>query len=315
MDKIPIAAVVGPTATGKSRLAVELALRFGGEVVSADSMQIYKGMEIGTAQPDDSERRGVAHHFIGIMDPDQPFSVADYLKLVSQCIEEIHGRGKLPIVAGGTGLYISSLLGNIRFSPEGKDAELRAKLNRRAGEKDGKEALLEELRSFDPQSAERIHPNNLGRVIRAIEIYRTTGVTMTEQIRRSKEAPSQYDSCVIGLDYRDRNKLYDAVNRRVDKMMEQGLPEEAKRILGRKNAPTALQAIGYKEFAPYFSGECGLMEAAERVKLVTRRYAKRQLTWFRHMENVHWIMVDDSSDFSFVCGKAARILAEKGWAG
>lgn len=312
MERIPVAAVVGPTATGKSSLAVELALRFGGEVVSADSMQVYRGMEIGTAQPDAAERRGVPHHFIGELDPERPFSVADYVALASRRIAEIHSRGRLPVVAGGTGLYVGSLLRGIRFSPEGRDERLRAALYRKAETEEGKKALLEELGSFDPQSAERIHPNNVGRVVRAIEIYRTTGVTMTEQIRRSKEVAPEYDACVIGLDYRDRGKLYAAIDRRVDEMMERGLPEEAKRILALKDAPTARQAIGYKEFAPYFSGECELSEAAERVKRESRRYAKRQLTWFRRMEGVNWIPLDDYPDFPSVCSEAFRILSERG---
>lgn len=312
MERIPVAAVVGPTATGKSRLAVELALRFGGEVISADSMQIYRGMEVGTAQPDEAERKGVVHHFIGMVDPERPFSVADYVQLASRRIAEIRGRGRLPVVAGGTGLYVSSLLCGIRFSPEGKDEKLRASLNRKAETEEGKKTLLEELRGFDPQSAERLHPNNVGRIVRAIEIYRTTGVTMTEQIERSREVPPEYDACIIGLDYRDRQKLYAAIDRRVDGMMERGLPEEAKRVLGLKNAPTARQAIGYKEFAPYFSGECSLAEAAERVKRESRRYAKRQLTWFRRMEGVNWILLDEYPDFPSVFKEASRILREGG---
>lgn len=311
MEQIPVAAVVGPTATGKSRLAVELALRSGGEIVSADSMQIYKGMEIGTAQPDESERKGVPHHLIGFADPEQPFSVADYVQLAADCIGRISGRGKLPILAGGTGLYVSSLLHGIRFSPEGRDETLRASLYRKAETQEGKQALFEELRGFDPESAARIHPNNVPRVVRAIEIYRTTGETMTEQLLRSREAPSRYDACIIGLDYRNRGKLYGAIDRRVDEMMKSGLPEEAKRVLSLCGAPTALQAIGYKEFIPYFSGECSLFDAAERVKLVSRHYAKRQLTWFRRMENVHWIMVDDYPDFASVCGEAVRVLGER----
>lgn len=312
MERISVAAVVGPTAAGKSRLAVELALRFGGEIISADSMQIYRGMEIGTAQPDAEERRGIAHHLIGIRSPDQPFSVADYVELASQCIAEIHARGKLPVVAGGTGLYAGSLLEGIHFSPAGKNERLRSELRRQAETEEGRQALFAELQKLDPESAERIHPNNVTRLVRALEIYRTTGITMTEQIRRSKETVPPYNACIIGLSYRDRAKLYGAIDRRVDAMVRKGLPEEARRILEKKNAPTALQAIGYKEFAPYFAGECGLSESTESIKRASRHYAKRQLTWFRRMRGVRWIFVDDFPDFASVCAQAARILSEGG---
>lgn len=312
MEKIPVAAVVGPTATGKSRLAAEIAVRLHGEVVSADSMQIYKGMNIGTAKPTEEEMRGAAHHLIGFLEPGQPFSAADYVKLAAKCVSQIHARGNLPVVAGGTGLYVRSLLYNIQFVPESRNENLRAALYEKA-RREGAGALVEELKSFDPQSAERIHPNNLGRLVRAIEIYRTTGKTMTEQLKISKAQPPPYDACVIGLDYRDRQKLYGAINRRVDKMMDAGLLNEAKQVLSLENAPTALQAIGYKEFIPYFSGECTLEEAVELIKKESRRYAKRQLTWFRRGKNVNWIMIDECSDFSEVCENAFSIISRKGW--
>jgi tRNA dimethylallyltransferase len=308
--KIPVVAVVGPTASGKSRLAVELALRKNGEVISADSMQIYKGMQIGTAKPTSQEMRGVPHHLIDFVELTQPFSVADYVELAAKCIEEIHSRGKLPILAGGTGLYVRSLLHNIQFTESDRDEALRAALSQKA-EQEGPQALLEELRQFDPESAERIHPNNVGRIIRAIEIYRTSGITMTEQIKRSKQIPTPYQACVIGLDYRNRQTLYDRINLRVDQMMESGLLAEAKEVLSHPGAPTALQAIGYKELAPYLSGECPLDEAVERIKRETRRYAKRQLTWFRRDEEVHWIMADDYVDFDHLADEAVRITEQE----
>lgn len=311
MDRIPVVAVVGPTATGKSRLAVALALAFGGEVVSADSMQIYRGIPVGTAQPTEEEMRGVPHHLIGFLPPEKPFSVADYTALASDRIEKIRQRGRLPILAGGTGLYVSSLLHGIRFSPGGRDGALRARLLKRA-ETEGPEALWRELRQFDPRAAERIHPNNVGRTVRAIEIYRTTGVTMTEQIERSREKPSPYDVCMIGLDYRDRRKLYESIGRRVDAMMERGLLDEAKRVLAFGGAATAAQAIGYKEFGPYLSGERDLSEAVEQVKRETRRYAKRQRTWFRRKERAEWIFLDEFPDFEAVCRRACGILRERG---
>ncbi|MFU0833728.1 MAG: tRNA dimethylallyltransferase [Oscillospiraceae bacterium] len=312
MERIPVAAVVGPTATGKSRLAVELAIRFHGEIVSADSMQIYRGLEIGTAQPTKEEMKGIPHYLIGFQDPEQPFSVADYVKLASDCITDIWKRGRLPIVVGGTGLYVGSLLHHLHFAPGGRDEALRAALFRKA-EEEGSAVLWEELKSFDPQSAERIHPNNVGRLVRAIEVYRLTGMTMTEQIERSRKEPSPYDTCLIGLDYRDRAKLYHAINIRVDAMMQAGLEREAQRVFALSERTTARQAIGYKEFFPYFRGECSLEEAVEQVKRESRRYAKRQLTWFRRQENAQWIFIDEEPDFSSVCARADEILRKKGW--
>ncbi|OCN03280.1 tRNA (adenosine(37)-N6)-dimethylallyltransferase MiaA [Clostridium sp. W14A] len=312
MDRIPVAAVVGPTATGKSWLAVELALRHRGEVVSADSMQIYRGLAIGTAQPAREEMRGVPHHLIGFQDPERPFSVADYVALASERIRQISERGCMPFLAGGTGLYVASLLRHRSFTPEGRDDVLRESLFHRA-EAQGPLALWEELKGFDPRSAERIHPNNIARLVRAIEIYRTTGTTMTEQVERSRREPSPYDACLIGLDYRDRNRLYEAINRRVDSMVEAGLVREAERVLGLPAGTTARQAIGYKEFLPYFNGECSLEEAAEQVKRESRRYAKRQLTWFRRQEQVEWIYLDEEPDFGSVCRRADEILLKKGW--
>lgn len=307
--KIPVAAVVGPTASGKSRLAVEIALRKNGEVVSADSMQIYRGMEIGTAQPDASEMRGVPHHLTGFADPGTSFSVAEYTALARDRIAEIHARGKLPVLAGGTGLYICSLLHRVEFAEQQRDDALRAELFRRA-EREGAQSLWKELREFDPESAVRIHPNNVGRVVRAIEIYRTAGITMTEQIARSHRIPSPYRACVIGLAFRSRAALYERINRRVDAMLQKGLAAEAKTLFSGGAAPTAAQAIGYKEFLPYFRGECTLAQASEEIKRETRRYAKRQMTWFRRDAEVHWILMDDEPDFGTVVREALAILAE-----
>jgi len=308
--KNPVAAVVGPTASGKSRLAVEIALRKNGEIISADSMQIYKGMNIGTAKPTAEEMCGVPHHLVDFIELSEPFSVADYVALASNCITEVHTRGKLPVIVGGTGLYVRSLLHNIQFTENDKDESLRIQLSQKAV-REGVQPLMEELGQFDPESAARIHPNNVARVIRAIEIYRTTGITMTEQMERSKRIPSPYHACVIGLDYRNRQTLYDRINHRVDLMMENGLLEEAKEVLNRPNSQTALQAIGYKELLPYYCGECTLDEAVDRVKQESRRYAKRQLTWFRRDEDIHWIFVDDYSASTEVTGAAVQILNEE----
>ena len=307
-----MAAVVGPTATGKTHLAVELALRFSGEVISADSMQIYRGLDIGTAKPTLEEMQGVPHYLVGFLDPSQPFSVAEYVRLASEAAADIRKRGKLPIIAGGTGLYVSSFLKGLNFSPEGRDDALRSLLREKA-KRDGPQSLVEELRTFDPESAARIHPNNVGRVIRAIEVYRVTGVTMSEQMRRSREAPSVYDAAVIGLAYRDRTKLYDAIERRVDRMMEAGLLQEAESVYTMEHPATAAQAIGYKEFFPYFRGECTLEEAIETVKRESRRYAKRQLTWFRREESVEWIFIDEFDKFQPLLARACEIVRRKGW--
>jgi tRNA dimethylallyltransferase len=309
---VPVVAVVGPTATGKTRLAVELAHRFGGEVVSADSMQIYRGLTIGTAKPTPEEMRGIPHHLIDFLDPSQPFSVADYVRLASQAVADIYGRGKLPIVAGGTGLYVSSLLGGLHFSSEGRDDALRESLQHKA-EQEGPQSLWDELMTFDPESAARIHPNNVGRVIRAIEVYRMTGVTMSEQIRRSRKVPPPYDAAVIGLTYRDRAKLYEAIDRRVDAMMQAGLLGEAKTVFFLENPATAAQAIGYKEFFPYFRGECTLEESVEAVKCESRRYAKRQMTWFRRVENIEWLFVDECGGFEPLLSQVCEIIRRKEW--
>ena len=306
-EKIPLIVVAGPTASGKSRLAAELALSRDGEIVSADSMQIYKGMPIGTAQPTAEEMRGVRHHLIGFAELSCPFSVADYVKLAKSCIEEIHARGKQPILAGGTGLYIRSLLHNTRFAEAAGDEALRRALFLRAG-RDGPQSLVRELEAFDPESARRIHPNNLPRLVRAIELYHTTGVTMTEHLARSRLLPSPYRACLIGLGFRDRQALYDRINLRVERMLSDGLIEEARRVLASPDSATALQAIGYKELKPWFDGTVSLEEAVRNIKRETRRYAKRQLTWFRREENIHWIAVDAYPDFDGVFRAANEII-------
>lgn len=307
-EKIPLLAVVGPTASGKSRLAAELALKYSGEVVSADSMQIYREMDIGTAKVTPEETLGVPHHLIDFADPSQTFSVADYVRLAGACIREIHGRGKLPVLAGGTGLYVRTLLRGTKLSEGEEDPVLREELRRKA-EREGGETLLEELRGFDPQSADRIHPNNIPRLIRAIEIYRTTGRTMTQQIEDSQKEPAPYRSLMLGLTFSDRSKLYERINQRVDLMFEAGLLEEAERILRiPEEKSTAMQAIGYKELAPYFAGKISLEEAKENIKRETRRYAKRQLTWFRRDSEIFWIAVDDAGSFEEVLHIAEQTI-------
>lgn len=297
MSKIPLLAVVGPTASGKTKLAVELALTYNGEVVSADSMQIYRRMDIGTAKPDEAEKKGVPHHMIDVIDPSETFSVADYVARARACILDICSRGRLPILAGGTGLYVDSLIDNITFTPAGSDEGLRLELREIAG-REGGQVLLDRLAVYDPQSAAKLHPNNLGRIIRAIEVYETTGITMTEMQRQSRSTPSDYDLCILGLSYPDRSVLYDRINVRVDQMFDRGLVEEVRALLDAGEAgSTAMQAIGYKETAAYLRGECSLEEAKETIKQGSRRYAKRQMTWFNRNPRIRWLTFGGPEDF------------------
>lgn len=290
MNRIPVVAVVGPTASGKSDLAVEICRRFGGEVVSADSMQIYKGMNIATAKPTEEEKQNIPHHMMDFLDNTEDYSVALYQQATAECIAEIYSRGLLPVVCGGTGLYVDTLLNNVKLSEDSYDEELRVSLLKRA-EDEGADRLLEEVRAFDPEYAEKLHPNNVKRIVRALEVYKTTGTTMTEQNKLSKQT-SPYDVCFIGLDAEDRQFLYDRIDRRVDVMLERGLEEEAREYLSSANGSTSAQAIGYKELRPFFDGVITLDEAVENLKKATRRYAKRQLTWFRRNERINWLYID-----------------------
>ena len=283
-ERIPVLAVVGPTAVGKSAYALRLAEEYGGEIVSGDSMQIYKGMDIGTAKASPDERRRIRHHMLDIAEIDEPFSADRFLMLAREAIEEIASGGKLPIVCGGTGLYIELLLTGTRL-PEGKpDPELRRELAAYA-DAHGPEALHEILKREDPAEAEKIHPNNVKRVVRAIEICRTSGMTKTEADRMSREGGSPFDATVHFLTCGDRSALYRRIEQRVDDMFERGLENEVKTLCARglRESPTASQAIGYKEFYPYLDGKANLESVRETLTANTRHYAKRQETWFRRM--------------------------------
>ena len=296
-EKIPMVAVVGSTASGKSRLAVQLAKELNGEVVSCDSMQIYRRMNIGTAKPTADEMEGIPHHLIDFAEPDAPFSCADYVAVAKTVIADIHRRGNIPVVCGGTGLYLERLLmGGVDAEAAEPDLSIREKWQTFA-EINGNHALHEELRLVDAESAEAIHENNVHRVIRALEIFETTGTPKSQWDRRSKEFDSDYDCVTIGLRYADRQLLYGRIDRRVDAMLEDGLLAETEALMGEgvfeKNA-TAAQAIGYKELLPYLRGEeADLQTAVERLKTATRRYAKRQITWFSAKSYVHWIDADE----------------------
>jgi len=287
MDKIKTWSVLGPTASGKTGLAIELARRLDGEVVSCDSMQIYRGMDIGTATPSMEERDGIVHHLFDIVDPEDEFSAADYAKAASEVIDDIASRGKTPILCGGTGMYYDSLMKITSFSESVQDEALREELYSFALEH-GNNALHRRLREIDPDSADAIHPNNIKRVIRAIEMYMTTGRTKTEIDREQVAGETRYDDKTIILDYADRAILYDRIERRIDIMIEDGLIPEIERIFmsGRQVSRTASQAIGYKELIPYLRGECSLEAAVAELKLATRHYAKRQIMWFRRYDNV-----------------------------
>ena len=265
--------VVGATASGKTSLAIKIAQKYDGEIISADSMQIYKGMNIATAKPDKEEMCGIPHHIMDFLLPTETFSVSQYVEMAKNKIDDILSRGKIPIVCGGTGLYVRSLVENIQFSPEQADENLRNELNERY-EKEGGEVLLKELAEFDEDIAKTLHPSNNKRIIRAIEIYKTTGVTMSEHIRKSKSIPSPYEWTVLGIAYKDRQKLYDRINARVDIMLETGLLEETREFYKQNIGKTAVGAIGYKELKPYLDGEMTLEQAVENLKQVTRNYAK-----------------------------------------
>lgn len=294
MNKIPLVVIAGPTASGKTRAGVLLAKELGGEVVSADSMQIYKSMTISTAKPTESEMQGIKHHLIDFAEPDVSFSVADYLTLAREVIEDITSRGKLPIVVGGTGLYISSLVDNVKLDDTCSSTEIRDELYKIANEK-GNHTLWTMLKEVDPETASAVHENNLSRVVRALEVYKMTGEKLSTHKERSRVEESPYKTCMIGLNFHVREKLYDRINKRVDIMLQNGLVDEAKNFFANPLRATANQAIGIKELKPYLDGVDTLENCVEKIKMESRRYAKRQLTWFRRDERINWVYMDDEN--------------------
>lgn len=292
MPKCPLCVIAGPTASGKTAFSIELAKQLNGEIISADSMQIYKGMDIATAKPTFQERAQVPHHLIDFLDISEPYSVARYVEDARACIKEIRSRGKLPFLVGGTGLYINAVIDHLSFPEIEQSPLLRAQLQQQAKEQGGA-ALLEQLRSFDPETASRLHENNLGRIIRAIEVYRLTGIPMWEHQKRSRQEPSPYELCYLGLNFQNRAHLYERINLRVDQMLKQGLVEECQTAMEKGLSGTAVQAIGYKELFPYLSGQMPLSQCVDRLKQATRQYAKRQLTWFRRDPRIFWILLDE----------------------
>ena len=288
-------AVVGPTASGKTALAVRLAQHYGAEIISADSMQIYRGMDIATAKPTPEETAGVPHHLIDFLDPTQSYSVAAFCNDAANAARDIVSRGKRVILAGGTGLYVDAFLSGMRFAGEADAPGARAMLQERLQE-EGIGPLYRELQELDPEAAAAIHPNNQKRVIRALELYYATGQKPSDVRRDAVAGESAFRSTLIGLFFRDRSILYDRIDRRVDEMLARGLAEEARRFYASGPAGTAVQAIGYKELKPYLDGELPLETAAENLKRATRHYAKRQLTWFGKNETIRRIYRDGLSD-------------------
>lgn len=295
INKANLLVIIGPTAVGKTKLSIELAKRFNGEIISGDSMQVYKGMDIGTAKITEAEKEGIPHYLIDIKQPDAPFNAAEFQERADAIIRDIHSRGKLPVIVGGTGLYIQSVIYDYHFSEAPSDPGYREKLERQVKE-EGIEPVYAKLISIDPESAERIHPNNVRRVIRALEIYHCTGATMSEQLA---EQPTElkYNTVLIGLTM-EREKLYERINQRVEMMTSLGLVEEVRSFYeqGLRNCQS-IQAIGYKELYDYFDGSKTKEEALESLKQNSRRYAKRQLTWFRNKMDVTWFDMTEVENF------------------
>jgi len=302
--------IVGPTASGKTRLSIELARATDGEIVSCDSMQFYRGMDIGTAKPTAEEQAQAKHHMIDFLDPGEDYSVGRYVADADAVVQDILSRGKTAIVVGGTGLYVDALMAGREFAPypqTGRREELEEKADR-----EGMAAMLQYLRSFDPDSAARLHEKDRKRIIRACEVYLETGKTITQHNLETKAIAPKYRPLWIGLDYVNRQDLYDRIDLRVSLMLQQGLLDEIRALMARgaRMESTALQAIGYKEFLPALRGEITVEEAADQVRQASRRYAKRQLTWFRRNESIQWIRMEKDPDFSLVLEKARQLLTE-----
>ena len=305
--------VVGPTASGKTKMGVALAKRFDGEVVSVDSMQIYRGMSIGTAAPTPEEMEGIPHHMIAVADPGENWSVARYVAQADACVQDILKRGKLPVLVGGTGLWLDALVRGGDFAPGAQGEETRLALQKRM-ETEGAAVLLEELRAVDPESAAKLHLKDEKRILRALEVWQETGETITAHNARTQARPPKYEALYIGLTFAHRQDLRDRIDRRVDLMVEQGLLQEVKELLsaGLSRNATALQAIGYKQFLAVADGLAGEEEAIEEVKLRSRQYAKRQLTWLRRNGSIHWILWEKEPDFAAALQNATEYLTAVG---
>ena len=308
MPKIPVAVIAGPTGVGKTALSIQTAKLLDAEIISADSMQIYKQMDIGTAKVTKDEMDGVPHHLIDIASPDVNFSVCDFVEKCKAAVLDITSRGKLPLIAGGTGLYIDSFLRDIDFTDTEVDSVYRQQLENTAAQK-GNEYLHGELKKVDPESARTIHPNNVKRVIRALEFYKSTGFAISKHNELSKQKESPYKYCYICL-VRDRGELYERIDKRVDIMLQSGLVDETKALLegGLSPESTAMQAIGYKEIIPYITGDMSFDEAVENLKRSSRRYAKRQLTWFGNRKDITYVNLSEQKDINQCAQMCAQII-------
>ena len=296
-ERKKIVVICGPTASGKTGLSLILAEKFNGEIISADSMQVYKNLDIGTAKATKEEQAVAKHHLVDFLEPDQPYNVEIFTRLAREKIEEISARGTLPIIAGGTGLYIESLVNGITFTDQPEGKAVRNLLEKQLEEK-GKEWMYNQLVQIDPEYAATVHPNNAVRVVRALEIYHTTGVTMTQQIAASQPKEKPYDVLFLATGFKERSKLYENIEKRVDVMVEQGVLKEAEYVYKNKEKfINSAAAIGYKEFFPYFEGTQSLKECTDELKKASRHYAKRQLTWFNRMSNINWLYVDGAEDY------------------
>ena len=305
--------VVGPTACGKTKMGIMLAKAYNGEVVSIDSMQIYRGMTIGTAAPRLAEMEGIPHYMVAVADPGDNWSVARFVETADRYIQDILGRNKLPVLVGGTGLYLDAIIAGRNFAPGASGGAVRRELEREL-EAGGIEPLREQLRIADPEAAERLHPSDSKRILRALEVYRETGKTISQHNAETKMLPKKYDPIYIGLAFRDREDMKALIDRRVDRMMEEGLPEEVRalRDAGVPRSSTALQAIGYKELLPALDGEKTMEAAAAEIKLRSRQYAKRQLTWLRRNPDVHWIYWEKERNFAAAFQIATEIIMAEG---
>ena len=308
-----IVCIAGPTACGKTTLGVLLAQRFCGEVVSVDSMQIYRGMTVGTAAPTAEEMQGVPHHMIAVADPAEPWSAAEYVSRATPVVDDILARGKLPVLVGGTGLWMDALIRGHGFAKGHAGGAIRRELEARL-EREGIAPLLEELRQVDPESAERLHPADTKRILRALEVYRETGSTISAHNAATRMIPPRYDAVWIGLQFADRADMKALIDRRVDKMVQEGLLDEVRVLLamGLPRNATAMQAIGYKEFLGVLDGALTEPEAIELVKLRSRQYAKRQLTWLRRNPDIHWIFWEKDRDFARALQISTEILSASG---
>ena len=308
-----IVCIAGPTACGKTTLGVLLAQRFCGEVVSVDSMQIYRGMTVGTAAPTAEEMQGVPHHMIAVADPAEQWSAAEYVSRATPVVDDILARGKLPVLVGGTGLWMDALIRGHGFAKGHAGGAIRRELEARL-EREGIAPLLEELRQVDPESAERLHPADTKRILRALEVYRETGSTISAHNAATRMIPPRYDAVWIGLQFADRADMKTLIDRRVDKMVQEGLLDEVRALLamGLPRTATAMQAIGYKEFLGVLDGALTEPEAIELVKLRSRQYAKRQLTWLRRNPDIHWIFWEKDRDFARALQITTEILSASG---